>query len=342
MTELSSNAPLLTSLLKAVSRSFYITLRVLPRSVRSQIGLAYLLARATDTIADTEMVPLETRRKALQALRDRIVQGGDDSFRLPDLAGHQASPAERILLERLDEALRLLDATPAADQRSIRDVLDIITSGQLLDLDRFAAAGPQNIVALQTDEELDDYTYRVAGCVGEFWTTICRRHLFPHADLDDEFLMTNGVRFGQGLQLTNILRDLPRDLRAGRCYLPVDALAAVGLAPADLLIRANEVKFDSCYTGYLDKAEGNLAVGWEYTEALPRSSVRVRLACAWPLLFGIKTLQKLRVEPVLDPAHRVKISRRQVRSLIFRSLWSYPWPQGWSRLWIAAQSREQP
>jgi len=66
------------------------------------------------------------------------------------------------------------------------------------------------------------------GCVGEFWTRICRAHLFPTAVLDDAFLLSNGVRFGKGLQLVNILRDLPVDLRHGRCYLPsVDLQAMV-------------------------------------------------------------------------------------------------------------------
>ena len=80
---------------------------------------------------------------------------------------------------------------------------------------RFAGASAQSLVALRTDEELDDYTYRVAGCVGEFWTKMCRAHLFPRAPLDDAFLLANGVRFGKGLQLVNILRDVAADLRHG-------------------------------------------------------------------------------------------------------------------------------
>ena len=62
----------LNELLKQTSRSFYLTLRVLPADVSPQIGLAYLLARATDTIADTELVPLAQRLAALQALRGPI------------------------------------------------------------------------------------------------------------------------------------------------------------------------------------------------------------------------------------------------------------------------------
>src|SRR5438445_13558859 len=104
-----------------------------------------------------------------------------------------------------------------------------------MDLEYFAGATAAQIVALQTEQELDDYTYRVAGCVGEFWTRICRAHLFPTASLDESLLLANGVRFGKGLQLVNILRDLPVDLRQGRCYLPEVQLRRSGLTPGALL-----------------------------------------------------------------------------------------------------------
>jgi farnesyl-diphosphate farnesyltransferase len=110
-------------------------------------------------------------------------------------------------------------------------------------LQRFAGASEKTIVALATDAELDDYTYRVAGCVGEFWTKICRAHLFPTAPLDETTLLAGSVRFGKGLQLVNILRDVPVDLRHGRCYLPSKELIAAGLSAGDLLDPANEPKF---------------------------------------------------------------------------------------------------
>ena len=65
--------PALNDLLRATSRSFYLTLRVLPAPIRGQIGLAYLLARTTDTVADTELLPVEQRLTALQKLRQRIL-----------------------------------------------------------------------------------------------------------------------------------------------------------------------------------------------------------------------------------------------------------------------------
>src|SRR5436190_10429446 len=104
----SAQNELLTDLLREVSRSFYLTLRVLPKSIRPQIGLAYLLARTTDTIADTEIVPLEQRLRLLQALRERILGLSSAPMDFGELARHQGSAAERVLLEKTEAALALL------------------------------------------------------------------------------------------------------------------------------------------------------------------------------------------------------------------------------------------
>jgi farnesyl-diphosphate farnesyltransferase len=337
----------LNQLLKQTSRSFYLTLRVLPTAVRPQIGLAYLLARTTDTIADTEIVPLEERLAALAALRARILGSSNAPLNFGELARHQGLPAERVLLERAEESLQLLRALSAEDVALVRQVIDTITSGQELDLQRFAdradsplpaaADAPRPILALQTDAELDDYTYRVAGCVGEFWTKMCRAHLFPDAALDDAQLLINSVRFGKGLQLVNILRDLPRDLRQGRCYIPVERLSRDGLRPEDLLQPANEIRFRPVYEELLDRAEAHLAAGWDYTNTLPSGQWRVRLACAWPILLGVRTLELLRAGRVLDPAGRLKVARAEVYDLILRSLCHVPFPSRFRTLWTPAR-----
>lgn len=319
----------LTDLLKQTSRSFYLTLRVLPRPIRSQISLAYLLARTTDTIADTELVPLEQRLEALNALRERI---SGNRVRRVDFSGlleFQSSTAERALLENSEEAITVLKELSLADAELVRAVLHTITSGQELDLKRFSGASTNHIVALETDAELDDYMYRVAGCVGEFWTKMCRAHLFPKANLNDGQLVADGVRFGKGLQLVNILRDLPVDLRKGRCYLPANQLSQAGLAPGDLLRLENEMKFRPLYDSYLALAKSHLTAGWAYTNTIPRRQMRVRLACAWPILIGMKTIQRLHSGRILDPQQHIKICRGEVRRIIFRSVLFYFWPSQW-------------
>ncbi|HEY5914202.1 MAG TPA: phytoene/squalene synthase family protein [Verrucomicrobiae bacterium] len=323
---------LLTSTLRDVSRSFYLTLRVLPAAIRPQIGLAYLLARTTDTIADTDLLPIAQRLDALKALRERIEGSGSGPLDFSSFVGQQGSSAECLLLENCEAALAELGRLSPADRDLVRRVLRTITSGQELDLRRFTGASATHIVALQSDLELDDYTYRVAGCVGEFWTRMCRAHLFPATALDERELLANGVRFGKGLQLVNILRDLAKDLRQGRCYLPAERLAGLDLQPGDLLEAGNERRLRPVYDGYLARAEEHLKQGWIYTNTVPRRFLRVRLACAWPILIGLETIELLRTKAVLGNVAPVKISRRRLRWLMLVSVVYYPCQGRWRAL----------
>jgi farnesyl-diphosphate farnesyltransferase len=325
-------------LLKGVSRSFYWTLRVLPPAVRPQIALAYLLARTSDTIADTELVPLGRRLQALQQLRERLLGTSQAALEFDDLVGQQGSPSERLLLESTELNLDLLQGLGANDAVQVRRVLDTIMSGQELDLRRFAGASARKIVGLKSEEELDDYTFRVAGCVGEFWTLVCRARLFPRAKLDEALLVSNGVRFGKGLQLVNILRDLPADLRNGRCYLPENQLVEARLAPSDLLDPGNEQRLRPLYNSCLNRAEAHLYAGWDYANTIPRNCVRVRLACAWPILIGIETIKLLRTQNVLDSDRRIKLDRRRVKKLMLRSVFLYPQNRAWRNLIPARES----
>ncbi|MBA4146939.1 MAG: squalene/phytoene synthase family protein [Verrucomicrobia bacterium] len=325
-----ATSPLLTDLLEQVSRSFYKTMRILPPAIRPQISLAYLLARTTDTIADTQIVPVDKRLQALRAFRERLSGKNSQPLNFGELAKNQGSPGERVLLERNEEALALLNEFSPEDQQRIREVLSTILSGQELDLIRFSHAAESRILTLQTEGELDGYTYRVAGCVGEFWTKMCRTHLFPTAPLNDNLLIQNSVRFGKGLQLVNILRDLPSDLRQGRCYIPREKLVAASLKPEDLLDPANISRFRPVYDALLNQAHSNLRAGWDYTNALPQKQMRVRIACALPILIGVRTLQQLRKENVLEPSRRIKIGRGEVRSIFFGLFWKHYFPARWN------------
>jgi farnesyl-diphosphate farnesyltransferase len=314
----------LSSLLKATSRSFYITLSLLPAAIRPQIGLAYLLARATDTIADTDAVSVPLRLAALNEMRQSILGThpslvSESSFNKTSTTGGSASAEEVELLGKFDRAIRLLDSYPRPDQELIRTVLSTIISGQELDLERFASASCQNIIALASLSEADDYTHRVAGCVGEFWTQSCTRHLFRSGEWNEASQLRDGVRFGCGLQWVNILRDLPRDLRQGRCYLPADELAQAGLNPHQLLEPSSIQSLRPLFDRLLRHASEHLQSGWDYTQAIPSGQKRLRVACAVPLLIGFRTLDLLRKDNPLDPGRRIKVSRSVVRQCLVRS-----------------------
>jgi farnesyl-diphosphate farnesyltransferase len=321
---------LLTALLKEVSRSFYLTLRILPGGVRSQIGLAYLLARISDTIADTEVLPVAARLEALRNFRQALLRPGSNLI-LGNFPDKQGTAAEKTLMDRAPEAVALLAGCDAKDTARIRTLLETIIGGQELDLLRFGDTDKAKIKSLQVDEELDDYTYRVAGCVGEFWTLMCLAHLDGKV-ADRARLVENGIRFGKGLQLVNILRDLPSDLRNGRCYIPETELGRINLTPSDLLSVSHEKQFRPLFNSYLDRAAAHLSAGWQYTLALPRHWHRVRIACSWPILIGLATLDKLRCEEILDGSRRIKVARSEVKKILIRSIVLYPLKNRWKQL----------
>ena len=315
-------AALLGPLLKPVSRSFYLSLRILPRGVREPVGLAYLFARAADTIADTRLLPRADRLVHLEVLRDAFLAGATAGLaRLPAaLASHQQSPAERILLLKLPEAFATYQALPVSDRAAIRRVLLAITQGMRMDLSTFPGEEEGRVVALETRADLDRYTYWVAGSAGEFWTDVHLAHRPALAGWDVEAMRRRGVRFGRGLQMTNILRDLARDLRIGRCYLPQEELAALGLTPSDLLHPRSLPRLRPLLADLLRATLAHYDAGWAYTLAVPRGEWRLRLACAWPLLIGLKTLELVaRAENLLDPDAVAKISRGAVYGIVVRS-----------------------
>ena len=129
-----------------------------------------------------------------------------------------------------------------------------------------------------------------------------------------------GVRFGKALQLTNVLRDAPRDLRKGRCYLPADELAALGVAPSDLLRTERSEGAWPAAASLVRLALEHYAAAESYILAIPRRALRLRLAALWPALIGLRTLEALaRNSRWLDPAHPAKITRGAVYRIMARS-----------------------
>jgi farnesyl-diphosphate farnesyltransferase len=324
-------------LLKRVSRSFYLSLAVLPAAVRPTLGIAYLLARAADTIADTRLLPRGARLVHLAALRDELEapQAGRVEAIVAATRDTQTDVAERALLERLGECLGAYRALPAADRARVQRVLTTIVSGMTWDLETFPGEDAAGLAALPSRAELDRYTYMVAGCVGEFWTEVHIAHRPRLARWDPAKMAPLSVRFGKGLQLTNVLRDIPRDLRNGRCYLPSHDLALLGLEPRDLLDPAAGPSLRPLLVELLNLALDHYEAGWQYTFAIPRAETRMRLACAWPLLIGLRTLDLLAKAPNwLDPGLVLKVPRLRVYGMMARSLGTV-----WSTRALGRQAR---
>ncbi|MEN9975184.1 MAG: hypothetical protein RLZZ282_1190, partial [Verrucomicrobiota bacterium] len=140
--------------------------------MRGAASLAYLLARTSDTLADTAAAPPEMRRECLEHFYHALTETGN-SPRWP-LAMIRAvdDTREKLLLESQDLLFAWLGGLPAGEAQLVREVVGIIIGGQRLDLDRFARADGARPVRLPDDAALEDYTWRVAGCVGAFWTKL--------------------------------------------------------------------------------------------------------------------------------------------------------------------------
>ncbi len=309
-------------LLAAVSRSFYLSLRFLPRPVRAPLSLSYLLARAADTIADVEASPAIARLSLLAAFRhqvEAIPAGRDPAFyaTVSTFAAAVGHAGERELLLRLPECFAQLDQLTSTAQAKIREVLSHILDGMTLDLQRF----PDNTTlrSLAGDEELDAYTWLVAGCVGEFWTAICACEI-PGIFTRPEAEMTAfGGQYGKGLQLINILRDQPGDAAIGRCYLPRPSLEAAGLT-GDITWPASDwTPWHHVRQDLIDRARGHLAAGWRY--AASQRSIRLRFATLMPLLIGGATLTRLQALPPDQAPQAIKVTRHEVKRLACRALW---------------------
>ena len=312
---------LLRDLLKHVSRLFYTTLVVVPADVRNQVSLAYLFARAADTIADTELIDCPRRLDYLAQLKAQFTSDQvslEQVREIQQAVGQvQQDSAERRLLERLEECFAMLEEFSPEDQRRIRHLMTTLIRGMEMDLTVFPGSSAADVTALKTFDALDQYTYYVAGCVGEFWTDLMCAHRRGLRSWNVKTMSEVGVRFGKGLQLTNVVKDIAHDLQRGRCYVPEPMLAEQGLAPQDLLDARNLPRFRPVLSQLIRMTVDHLDQGWLYTMAIPRYETRLRLSCMWPILSAGESLKLVRSSPdVLNPSVRIKISRARVYGMM--------------------------
>jgi len=162
-------------------------------------------------------------------------------------------------------------------------------------------------VSLESDEELRNYTYQVAGCVGEFWTEVGFGVDEGFASLGFEEMNELGQAYGRSLQLINILRDVPEDWENGRCYLP-------GVNPRENsregLLRERQRWIEEARVG-LDKAE-------HYAEAL--NGKRMRFGTLLPAMIGRETLARLEKASWDEWEARVKVSRKEIYGMLWRAV----------------------
>lgn len=292
-------------LVKDVSRSFFLTLKFLPKAVRFEISLAYLLARASDTIADTESISLNERLAYLDAYADSIAEGQltTEFEKLNDLAlPHFTDEGEKTLMSSLDEIIEAYSSLGKSEKELTKTVVEIIISGQRWDLTYFS--DEKNIQSVDSAEETMSYAYKVAGCVGEYWTEMLLLKGLVSSEYQDE-LLSKGKSYGLALQLINILRDVEKDRLKGRCYLPVESPEGSEL--------------ECLHKEWIRQASILLKEGLAYTELMPRG--RAKFATLLPALIGEKTLELLEASSWEQVKAGVKVNRRVIKNSLLKGVW---------------------
>ena len=303
----------LNTLLKHTSRSLYLSAKMLPPNIQPAFGIAYLLCRYADTIADTPVLPAEQRIYWIQQF-PQLVHTQDPAKQtelVQALTGASNNPYETALITHLADCLRALNEIPVKQRPFIEEVVMAVCEGMKLDLMSFPHEENAQPHPLMLDTDLTHYCRLMGGKPGLFWSQLIFHSL--HISLPKETFYELGQQIGDALQIVNILRDLPNDLRHGRCYVPQTNLEDKRLKAPDLLQPENSNKFTAIKQKWIAWGKQNLAVGSDYYCAIPKKAWRVRAAVAWPMLWTADTFIKLNNTPdLLNPHKRVKISRLRI------------------------------
>jgi farnesyl-diphosphate farnesyltransferase len=301
--------------LPRVSRTFAINIRVLSGGLAESVRTGYLLCRAADTLEDAWPVHGIDHRfeRFLEALEG--APGAAESL----AAQAAAAPGddELDLVAHLPAVLRVMAALPASHREALRDGVRTLASGMARFASRSAARGP-GATYLDSEAELDDYCWVVAGCVGVMLTRLYAEAYGVAANQARRLELAPIV--GQALQLTNIMLDWPTDVRRGRCYVPDSWLKEVALVPADLVERERpEVR--QLAARLEAKALAALARVPEYLDLIPTRHVRYRLFCLWPAVWAVRSLRHARRDREFPwGPRRPRLPRQEIYRTTLRSL----------------------
>lgn len=299
-------------ILPHVSRTFALTIPQLPADLREVVANAYLLCRIADTIEDD--ADLSNRRKRHYAERFiRVVAGGEAAAAFAAELAPELSPrtpaSEHDLIVNTPAVIRITHGFNGRQRAALERCVRIMAEGMA----RYQEAETLDGLADQSD--MDSYCYYVAGVVGEMLTELfCDYSAAIDAHHDE--LMSLAVSFGQGLQMTNILKDIWDDRQRGACWLPADRFAAAGVTLSNVKPGRGGPGFERSLQELVAIAHGHLENALRYTLLLPRDETGLRKFCLWALGMAVLTLRRIRANPGFSDGRQVKISRNSVKATI--------------------------
>jgi len=298
--------------LKGVSRTFALTIPQLPPSLSRAVANAYLLCRVADTIEDDPGIPGAEKAVFLDAFLTELERGGDGSV-LATVLGTRLSEAssadEHHLIRGLPGVLRIFRSLAPVQRNAVARCVAIMGRGMA----RFSRQATAN--GLETLEELEKYCYHVAGVVGEMLTDLFCHHSQAIARRRPR-LVRLAVSFGQGLQVTNILKDIWADRDRGSCWLPRRLFSEEG---ADL-DRMSEIQgspeFSKGLLRLIAIAHGNLRDALVYVQTIPRREPGIRRFLMWAVGLATLTLSRIANNTSYTSGAEVKVSRETVRRVV--------------------------
>ena len=311
-------------MLRDVSRSFYLTLRLLPKHSRDVISLGYLMARATDTIADASGVSIMERQLLLEKTAELMAEDEPSKYDLEKLIAEiqeevlpeLTKSGEITLMRKLSDCFGWLSTFGGRKRQALDRVLETIVKGQLMDLETFGKSDAGDVTCLDKADQLHLYTDLVAGCVGRFWTEVGFACDEQFASSPESEMLKLGEDYGRGLQLVNIVRDLGEDLEAGRCYFPLEELVVSGWQDGHW--KHSQAAILEVADHWMKKAENGLRGGVRYAQFTRNR--RVKIATVLPALVGALTLRQLRKAQGSYLFQRLKVSRAEIRQILFRTM----------------------
>ncbi len=299
-------------ILQGVSRTFALTIPTLPAALYHAVANAYLLCRIADTIEDDAGLPFDDKLRYSQAFID-IVRGDGDAAAFaaelaPRLASHTLA-AERELVAETPAVIRITHSLNANQRAAMEACVRTMTDGMVY------YQGQETLDGLADQAAMDRYCYYVAGVVGEMLTALFCDHC-PELQPRRAEMMRLAVSFGQGLQMTNILKDIWDDRARGACWLPADVFAARGVRLSDIAPGRGGPGFEDALGELISVAHGHLRNALRYTCMLPREQTGMRKFCLWALGMAVLTLRKLNRHRDYADGSEVKILRRSVKATV--------------------------
>jgi farnesyl-diphosphate farnesyltransferase len=303
--------------LPRVSRTFAVNIRVLSGSLGDAVRTAYLLCRIADTLEDAWPGPANEIGERFDRLKLALDGDLEAPTRLAAEASRLCARPDLELVASLPAVLNEFHRLNDNDRAIIAEALGVMIGGMRRYAVRAAQREERNGVVpyLDTESELHDYCWVVAGCVGVMLTRLCaERQAKTSSGLMARRLELSPI-VGEALQLTNILLDWPVDVRRGRCHVPADWLEEQGITVDEL-----EVPADDRPRRLADRLEAlarrALAKVPEYLALYPATAWRYRLFVLWPSLWALASLRHARSNPAFPFApERPRLPRGEVRRI---------------------------